>query len=502
MMGLPEMAYHYQMLIDGRWVEAESGERYARESPAHGVPVGDYPLAGLADIDAAVAAARRAFDRGPWPRMRGVERARMLLRAGAAIRAAREDLARVEVLESGKPIDQALGEMESAACLWDHAASLASGLAGETYNSLGEDILGLTLREPIGVVAMITPWNFPLLIISQKLPFALAAGCTAVIKPSELTPGTTLRLARILLDAGLPDGVVNVVTGHGVPGGERLAEHPEIDMITFTGSTAVGKSIVVASQGNLKRVALELGGKNPQIVFADADLDAALDAVVFGCYFNAGECCNSGSRLLVQRQIADEFVAAVVERARSIPVGDPLEAGIKVGAIVDEAQFGRILGYIEAGRREGAALLLGGDRLASKRGRFIQPTVFDRVTPGMRIAREEVFGPVLSAVRFDTLDEAIGIANSTIYGLSAGVWTRDVDTALAAARRIRAGTIWVNTFMEGYPELPFGGYGQSGLGRELGRQAVEEFTEVKTLQLHLGTRTSWWHRPEAGYLES
>jgi betaine-aldehyde dehydrogenase len=491
-MSLPPEPFRYQLLIDGRSVEAQSQQRYTRESPAHGSLVGSYPLADVADVDAAVSAARRAFDEGSWPRMRGVERARLLARVANAIRDAADDLALVEVLESGKPISQARGEVASTADLWDYAASLARGVHGDSYTTLGEDMLGLTLREPLGVVAMITPWNFPLLIVSQKLPFALAAGCTAVIKPSELTPGTTLRLGAILVEAGLPPGVVNIVTGYGNPVGARLAAHPEVDMISFTGSTDVGRAVIAASAGNLKKVALELGGKNPQIVFADADLAAALDAAVFGIAFNQGECCNSGSRLLVQRAVASEFVAAVAERARSVPVGDPLDPATKVGAIVDERQMHKILGYVAAGQQEGARLLTGGTQLSGTAGRFMQPTVFDGVAPAMQIAREEIFGPVLSVLSFETADEAVALANSTLYGLSAGVWTRDVDTAITLARRIRAGTVWVNTFLDGYPELPFGGYGQSGLGRELGRFAVEDYTELKTVQLHLGPRTSWW----------
>jgi betaine-aldehyde dehydrogenase len=494
-MTLPNNPHRYQMLIDGCWIETQSGERYQRESPAHDIEVGEYPLAGVEDTDAAVAAARRAFDEGPWPRMKGSERARLLNRVAEGIRDVAEELAVVEVLESGKPISQARDEVESAAGLWEYAATLAYHAYGDTYNNLGEDMLGFILREPVGVVGMITPWNFPLLIISQKLPFALAVGCTAVVKPSEMTPGTTLRLGAILQDAGVPDGVVNVITGYGVPVGARMSEHLEVDMISFTGSTAVGKRVVEASKGNLKKVSLELGGKNPQIVFDDADLEAALDGVVFGVYFNMGECCNSGSRLLVQRTIADEFIEMVTERSRTVPVGDPLDGETKVGAIVNEDQLAKILGYVEVGQREGADLRLGGGQLATKHGRFVEPTVFGGVTPTMSIAREEIFGPVLSAISFDTPEEAIRIANATMYGLSAGLWTRDVDTAFRVGRGVKAGTIWVNTFMDGYPELSFGGYKESGLGRELGRFSIDEFTELKTLQLHLGARTDWWHKP-------
>jgi betaine-aldehyde dehydrogenase len=485
----------YQNLIDGRWVGAADGSTFERISPAHDIVVGRYPKGGLLDLDQAVAAARRAFDEGPWPRIAGVERARVLNRVAEAIRAEADDLAYVEALESGKPIRQARDEIISSADLWEYAATLCRHTYGDTYNTLGPVMFGYVLREPVGVVGMITPWNFPLLIISQKLPFALAVGCTAVVKPAELTPGTTIRMAQMAQEAGLPEGVLNVVTGPGRVIGNRLAEHPDVDMISFTGSTDVGRRVIDASKINLKKVELELGGKNPQLVFADADLDAALDAVVYGVYFNMGECCNSGSRLLVQRSIADEFIQRVVDRARTVPVGDPLDPATKVGAIASDEQFGKIMDLVEAGRSEGASLLLGGDRLATEHGRFITPTVFAGVEPTMRIAREEIFGPVLSVLTFETAGEAARIANSTQYGLSAGVWTRDLDTAIGMSRAIRAGTIWVNTFLDGYPELPFGGYKESGLGREFGRFSIDAFTELKSVQMHLGPRTSWWMTP-------
>ncbi|MEQ8673581.1 MAG: aldehyde dehydrogenase family protein [Aggregatilineales bacterium] len=492
MMSLPEKPYQYQMLINGQFVDAKSGERYQINSPAHEIPVGDYPLADKDDVDRAVAAARAAFDSGSWANLSGKDRAKVLLRVAEGIAQQQEELALIEVLESGKPISQSRDEMAGVVGLWEYAATLAQHTYGDSYNALGNDMMGFTLREPIGVVGMITPWNFPLLIISQKLPFALAVGCTAVIKPSELTPGTTLRLGQIMQDAGMPEGVVNIVTGYGDPVGARIADHPDVDMISFTGSTNVGKQIVRASAGNLKKVELELGGKNPQIVFDDAKLEEALDAVVFGVYFNMGECCNSGSRLLVQSGVADEFVAAVIERAKTVQIGDPLDEKTKVGAIINDAQFNKIQNYVHAGQQEGAVLEIGGDRLQSEQGRYFQATIFDNVRPTMQIAREEIFGPVLSILKFDTVEEAIHIANDTLYGLSAGIWTANVDTAFSAARRIRAGTIWINSFMDGYPELSFGGYRESGLGRELGRFAIDEFTELKTIQLHLGPRTGWW----------
>ena len=479
------------MLIDGKEVEASSGERFERTSPAHGVLVGTYPKGTSEDVDLAVSAARRAFDQGPWPRESGAVRARTLLRVAELIRRDAEQLARTEVLESGKPISQAYGEVEASAELWVYAATVARHAYGDAHNMLGDDVLALVLNEPVGVVTVITPWNFPLLILSQKLPFALAVGCTAVVKPSELTPGTTLHLARLLVEAGLPEGAVNVISGGGGVG-SVLTQHPSVDMISFTGSTQVGRLVAAAAGQQLKKVELELGGKNPQIVCADADLEAALDAVVFGVFFNAGECCNSGSRVLVAREIAADFQAALVERSRQVPVGDPLDPATKVGAITSDEQLQTIERYVGEGRDAGATLLLGGERLPTDRGRFYRPTVFARVQPTMTIAREEIFGPVLSVLTYDNLDEAIRIANSTMYGLSAGIWTSNLDRALRAAREVRAGTIWVNRWMDGYPELPFGGYGASGLGRELGRQSVNVFTHTKTVQLQVGPQRSSW----------
>ena len=493
---IPKTPFHYDLWINGKEVPAEAGKRFERRSPAHDVVVGEYAEAGTVDVDTAVQAAREAFDRGSWPHFSGADRMKCLLKAAELIRQQKETLALIETLESGKPISQARDEIDWAASLWDYAAALCRQIYGDTYNALGPTMLGLVIREPVGVVGMITPWNFPLLIVSQKLPYALAAGCTCVIKPSELTSGTTLRLGKILAEAGVPDGVVNIVSGYGDPVGSRLSLHPQVDMMSFTGSTNVGKAVINAARNNLKKVELELGGKNPQIIFADADLEAALDAAVFGICFNMGECCNSGSRLLIQKPIADEFVRKVVELARAVPVGDPLDEKTKVGAIASEQQFSKIMGYIDQGQRAGAHLQLGGMPLEILNGRFIATTVFDQVRPEMAIAREEIFGPVLSILTFDTAEEAIEIANSTNYGLSSGIWTRDFDTALSVSRRVRAGTVWVNTFMDGYPELPFGGYKESGQGRELGRFAIEEFTELKTIQLHLGPRTSWWARQQ------
>jgi betaine-aldehyde dehydrogenase len=480
-----------RLLIDGAFTDAADGARLERRSPAHEHLVAVYAKAGAADTERAIAAARRAFDDGPWPRMKGAERARILRAVADGILQRKHELARLETLENGKPLAQSLAEIEGAADLWHYAATLARQLHGDSYDTLGEHTLGVVLREPIGVVSIITPWNFPFLIVSQKLPFALAAGCTTVVKPAEVTSGTTVMLGEILQAAGMPAGVVNILVGRGSVVGEVMVGHPDVDMLSFTGSTLIGKQAVAKSAHTLKKVSMELGGKNPQIVFADADFDAAVDATVFGIYFNAGQCCNSGSRVLVQSSIAERFAEAVVERSRQVRVGDPLEAGTQVGAITTDRQLETILAHIQGAWDAGARVLLGGKRM-DRPGMYVEPTVIAGVTPDMAIAREEVFGPVLAILPFDTLDDAVALANSTLYGLSAAVWSQDFSTCLQAARRIRAGTVWVNTFLEGHAELPFGGYRESGIGRELGRHAAEDYTETKTLHMHLGPRTEWY----------
>jgi betaine-aldehyde dehydrogenase len=484
-------AGEFHLLIDGVEAAAATGEQFERYSPAHDVLVARYAKAGPVDVDRAVSAAQQAFREGPWPHRSGAARAGVLTAVGTLIQRDRQELARLETLESGKPISQALDEVDGAAELWLYAATLARHAYGDAHNHLGDDVLALVLNEPVGVVAVITPWNFPLLILSQKLPFALAVGCTAVVKPSELTPGTTLHLGRLLEEAGLDPGVVNMLTGHGDVGAAMTA-HPGVEMVSFTGSTRVGRQVAGTAGAQLKRVELELGGKNPQIVCADADLEAALDAVAFGVYFNAGECCNSGSRVLVDARVAESFQEQLVALSRTVPVGDPLDVSTKVGAITSDEQLASIEGYVAEGKSEGFDLLLGGSRRPTQVGRFYEPTIFADVAPTASIAREEIFGPELTVIPFRNLDEAITIANSTMYGLSAGIWTSDLNAALTSARRLQAGTVWVNRWMDGYPELPFGGYKASGEGRELGRQAVSSFTQTKTIQLQVGPRSTRW----------
>ena len=482
----------FEMLIDGKWSAGAEGRTIERVAPSHGVTVSRYQSATKADAERAIAAARRAFDTGPWPTMTAGERSAILLRAAELISARAEDIAYLDAIEAGKPISQVRGEVAGAVDIWRYAAALARTLHGESYNNLGEGTMGVVLREPIGVVSIITPWNFPFLIVAQKLPFALAAGCTTVVKPSELTSGSTLVLGEILMEAGVPEGVVNILVGTGPEVGAAMTGHPDVDMVSFTGSTGVGKLTMASAAQHLKKVSLELGGKNPQIVFPDADLDAFIDAAVFGAYFNAGECCNAGSRLILHRDIADAVTARIAELSGKVKVGDPLDPATQVGAIITPQHLDKIGGYVAGASEGGATVAFGGGALDLGMGQFMAPTILSGVTADMAVAREEVFGPVLSVLTFETTEEAIRIANSIDYGLSAGIWSRNFDTCITIGRKVRAGTIWMNTFMDGTPELPFGGFRQSGLGRELGKHAVEDYTETKTLNMHIGPRTGWW----------
>ncbi|GAB4577037.1 MAG: aldehyde dehydrogenase family protein [Roseibium sp.] len=491
---LPSEPFLARHLIGGEWCDSASGETFERRSPAHGVVVSRAARGGEAETDAAIAAAREAFDSGVWSRISGKERAAVLLRAAELIERDAERMAVLETLESGKPITQSRGEVSGAADLWRYAAALARTLHGDSHNTLGEDMLGVVLKEPIGVVSIITPWNFPFWILSQKLPFALAAGCTCIVKPSEMTSATTVMMGELLIEAGLPAGVVNIVLGYGQPVGSLMTSHPDVDMVTFTGSTAVGKAITATASATLKKVALELGGKNPQVIFPDADLENAADAVTFGVYFNVGQCCNSSSRVIVHEDVAQAFVTRVVDLSRHVAFGDPLDPETQVGAIVTPEHQVKIDACVRQAVADGATVKLGGAVLSvpGLSGQFYQPTVVTGVRPEMAIAREEVFGPVLSVLTFRTAEEAIALANDATYGLSAGVWSENVHTCLDFARRARAGTVWTNTWMDGFPELTFGGMKQSGQGREIGPYGLEEFLEVKTVTMRIGrTRTPW-----------
>jgi betaine-aldehyde dehydrogenase len=482
---VPDAPRDFRALIGDTFVTPAERETIVRHSPAHGVPVSRYARSTPEDVARAIDAARAAADRRVWSALSGADRSRVLNRVAQLIDKHREELALIESLEVGKPLSASAREMQGAVGLWEFAATVARHAYGDLHDKIGPGALGLVFREPVGVVGMITPWNYPLVIVSQKLPFALAVGCTAIVKPSELTSGTALRLGELLLEAGVPPGVVNIVVGEGPDVGEALCRSDKVDMISFTGSTRVGRHIGRICGEAIKRVSLELGGKSAQVVCADADLEAAAERVAVGVTRNAGQACVSGSRLLVERPIAEAFTRAVSERMHRIRVGDPLEPDTEMGPLVSQAQYDRVTGYIATGKREGASLDCRAEPVSARQGYFVAPGVFSGVRPAMSIAQEEIFGPVLSVIEFDTLAEAVEIANGTMYGLSAGVWTRSLDKAFSLARALNAGTVEVNTYMAGAPELPLTGHKQSGLGHEKGRYAVEEFTELKTIQLQL-----------------
>jgi acyl-CoA reductase-like NAD-dependent aldehyde dehydrogenase len=486
----PQAPREFGFWLDGAW---EGGrDLFERASPGHGVPVTRTPRCTTSDLNAAVAAARRAFEDRGWAGLSGADRAGVLLRTAEILRRRRDEIAFWEVLENGKPIAQARGEIDHCIACFEVGAGAARLLHGDSFNSLGDGLFGMVLREPVGVVGLITPWNFPFLILCERVPFILASGCTMVVKPSEVTSATTLMLGEVLAEAGLPRGVYNVVTGSGRTIGQALTEHPDVDMLSFTGSTAVGRSVVhAAADSNFKKLGLELGGKNPIIVFADADLEDAADGAAFGISFNTGQCCVSSSRLIVDHRVAAEFEAILVQKMKKIVVGDPLDEATQVGAITTDAQNQTILSYIDKGKAEGARVLTGGAALDLGRGSYIAPTLFSGVTRGMSIARDEIFGPVLSSFTFETTAEAIGLANDTVYGLAASVWTKNIDTALTVSRRVRAGRFWVNCIMAGGPEMPLGGFKQSGWGREAGVYGVEEYTQVKSVHVEFGKRNHW-----------
>ena len=486
----PAEPREFSFLINGKWKKGR--ELSIRHSPAHGVPVSQIPKCTIDDLNDAVSAARSAFEDRRWSGLSGAERASVLLKAADILRRRRDEIAYWEVLENGKPISQARGEIDHCIACFEVGAGAARLLHGDSFNSLGDNLFGMVLREPVGIVGLITPWNFPFLILCERVPFILASGCTIVAKPSEVTSVTTLILGEILAEAGLPDGVYNVITGSGRIIGQAMTEHADIDMLSFTGSTAVGRSCVhAAADSNFKKLGLELGGKNPMIVFADADLEEAADGVAFGIGFNTGQCCVSGSRLLVERTIAENFEKRLVAKFAKIKVGDPLDPFTQVGAITTEAQNTTIINYIKKGTADGATLMAGGKALEIGKGTYIAPTLFSGVTREMSIARDEIFGPVLCSMPFDTMEEAVTLANDTVYGLAASVWTKNIDKALTVTRRVRAGRFWVNTMMAGGPEMPLGGFKQSGWGREAGVYGVEEYTQVKSVHIEIGKRRPW-----------
>ncbi len=479
----------HQLFINGRWVDAASGKTFQTPNPATGETLAHVAEGDAEDIDRAVRAARKAFDEGPWGRLTPSERGRIIWRIGDLILEHADELAQLESLDNGKPYAVArAADVPLAADLFHYMAGWATKIEGDTINISvpympGANFHSYTLREPVGVVGQIIPWNFPLLMAAWKLGPALATGNTVVLKPAEQTPLSAIRLAGLIAEAGVPDGVVNVVTGFGETAGAALAAHGLVDKVAFTGSTEVGKLIVQAAAGNLKKVTLELGGKSPNIVFEDASPEAVAGAAN-AIFFNHGQCCVAGSRLFVHRSRFDEVVEGVAQIARSIRLGPGMDEATQMGPLVSDEQLRRVIGYLESGRQDGAKAVTGGGRHGDK-GYFVEPTVLTNTTPDMKVVREEIFGPVVVAAPFQSIDEIAAAANDTDYGLGAGIWTQDISKAHALAKKIRAGTVWINCYNVFDASLPFGGYKQSGWGREMGHEVLQAYTEVKAVTVQL-----------------
>ena len=475
----------HKLLIDGEWVEAASGQTFATFNPATEETLAEVAHGQAEDIERAVRAARRAFDDdSPWRRMNASDRGRIIWRISELIEEHADEFAMLESLDNGKPFKVArAADVPLSADLFRYMAGWPTKIHGSTVPisalpAPGE-YLAYTLREPVGVVGQIIPWNFPLLMAAWKLGPALACGCTVVLKPAEQTPLSALRLGELLQEAGLPDGVVNIITGFG-DAGAALAAHDDVDKVAFTGSTEVGKLVVQAATGNLKKVSLELGGKSPNVVYADADLEAAIPGAANGIFFNHGQCCNAGSRLFIQKQVFDDVVAGVAEIGQSIKLGPGTDPDAQMGPLISDEQFEKVLGYIDSGRSDGAEAVIGGGRQGD-RGYFVQPTILTNTNPDMKVVREEIFGPVVCAIPFNSPEEIVPVANDTTYGLAAGVFTRDISKAHRTAKRLRAGTVWINTYHVFDAAMPFGGYKESGWGREMGPQVLENYLETKSV---------------------
>lgn len=474
-----------KMFIGGQWVDAQSGKTFATINPATEEKIADVAEGDSADVDLAVKSARNAFEGGPWPKMDARDRGRLMYRLAELVEKNLAELAALESLDNGKPVsDSQAADLPLVVDCLRYYAGWADKIHGDTIPVRG-NYFCYTKREPVGVAGQIIPWNFPLLMAAWKWGPALAAGCTIVMKPAEQTPLSCLRLAELSQEAGIPDGVINIVTGFGPTAGASIVKHPDVDKIAFTGEDRTAQIIMRDGAETLKRLTFELGGKSPNVIFADADLDAAIAGAEFGLFFNQGQCCCAGSRVFVEKSVHEEFVSKVVERAKSRKLGDPLDPSTTQGPQVDQAQFDKILGYIEKGKAAGAACVTGGNRFGEK-GFFIEPTVFDNVSDDMEIATNEIFGPVMSVLPFESVDEVIERSNNTRFGLAAAVWTRDVAKAHRIADSVRAGTVWINCYDVFDAAAPFGGFKMSGHGRELGEAALENYTELKTVTMNLG----------------
>jgi len=483
----------YRMLIDGEWVEARSGRTFEVVNPATAEAMATVPDAGAEDVDRAVKAARRAFD-GGWRDATAQERGRVLFRLAETVRREAKRLATLETLNSGKPLAESEFDINDAATCFEYYGGLATKIHGEVL-PVPDNALSMALKEPVGVAAQIIPWNYPLLMAAWKLAPALCAGCSMVIKPAEQTPVTLLELARFFEDCGLPKGVVNVVTGFGETAGAPLVAHPQVDKIAFTGSVDVGKSVMRAAAETLKKISLELGGKSPNIFFADADFESAVDGALFGVFVNQGEVCSAGSRVLVQKPIYKKMLDAMVEKAKRIKLGPGTDSSTKMGPLVSKQQMERVLRYQEIGKKE-AKVATGGGRpsdAALQRGYFVEPTIFYDVDNSATIAREEIFGPVMAVIPFEDEAEALRIANDTPYGLAAAVWSRDIFKCLRMVKKLQAGIVWVNHMQPTYVEAPWGGYKMSGIGRELGPWGAEEYLQVKQVYINLNEQPIGWY---------